>query len=133
MKTAAYKFNKNTRAINDLFRQFYKLDSSVDAMVNVTIFVTLAQKYLRSMRQQIKLMSGDHDTRTGYQTYGYRSYESIIGNLDYISDRYNCRFRLQWLLTLCEDFDTISAQLDQPVTNLKTASGYKYRARYIAW
>lgn len=42
------------------------------------------------------------DERSGYETYGYGTLEDIKGNLEYISDRYNCAFRLRWLIDLME-------------------------------
>ncbi len=42
----------------------------------------------------------DNDDRSGYDTYGYESLESIKGSLSYISDRWTCRFRIKWLLDL---------------------------------
>ena len=40
----------------------------------------------------------DEDPRTGAETYGYESEESISNNMSYISDRWRCAFRLKWLL-----------------------------------
>lgn len=37
----------------------------------------------------------ENDYRTGAETYGYENVES---QLSYISDRWNCAFRLRWLL-----------------------------------
>jgi hypothetical protein len=38
------------------------------------------------------------DYRTGHQTYGYDDLEKIRWNLFYISDRWNCAFRIRWLI-----------------------------------
>lgn len=43
------------------------------------------------------------DTRSGYETYGYTSRESILGNMYYISDRWQCEFRINWLLAGIKD------------------------------
>jgi len=48
------------------------------------------------------------DDRTGEQTYGYNSPEEIEGNLNYISDRFNCEFRLQWMLDVPENWRKLS-------------------------
>ncbi len=40
------------------------------------------------------------DERPGEETYGYKDEESIRGNLEYISDRWNCAFRIKWILDL---------------------------------
>jgi hypothetical protein len=44
----------------------------------------------------------EHDNRSGIETYGYESVESNIGNLQYISDRWNCQFRLRWIIDLID-------------------------------
>lgn len=38
------------------------------------------------------------DLRSGEETYGYKTKESIENNLMYISDRFNAPYRLRWLL-----------------------------------
>lgn len=38
------------------------------------------------------------DIRSGNEIYGYFNQVSIDNNLMYISDRWNCVFRLRWLL-----------------------------------
>jgi hypothetical protein len=52
-----------------------------------------------------------YDGRCGYKSlvdykgmnnYGYESEESILGNLQYISDRFTSQFRLQWVLDLLD-------------------------------
>jgi len=40
----------------------------------------------------------DPDRRSGEETYGYTSLESIESSLEYICDRWGCAFRLTWLL-----------------------------------
>jgi len=49
------------------------------------------------------------DERTGEQTYGYNSLEEIECNLNYISDRFNCEFRLQWMLDVPENWQRLKA------------------------
>ena len=40
------------------------------------------------------------DDRPGEETYGYKDEASIKSNLEYISDRWNCAFRIRWILDL---------------------------------
>ncbi len=40
----------------------------------------------------------EFDYRSGEDTYGYKDNDSIENRLMYISDRFNCAFRLRWLL-----------------------------------
>jgi hypothetical protein len=42
------------------------------------------------------------DNRKGVDTYGYESEDSILINLQYISDRFPAQFRLQWVLDLLD-------------------------------
>ena len=50
------------------------------------------------------------DNRTGDETYGYESLESIEGNLEYISDRFLAEFRLTWLLSVPEKVALLKAK-----------------------
>lgn len=46
----------------------------------------------------VSCLRSELDFRTGYETYGYRDAEFIKNNLNYISDRYQCAFRLKWII-----------------------------------
>jgi len=43
----------------------------------------------------------EEDYRQGEETYGYKE-EEILGNLQYISDRWGAAFRIAWLIGLIE-------------------------------
>ena len=63
------------------------------------------QKRLKKIEPAIKTMYKkamlDYpDDRSGEETYGYSGVENIKTNLIYVSDRWNCAFRLRWLLDL---------------------------------
>jgi hypothetical protein len=47
-----------------------------------------------------ELLERDQDYRSGEDTYGYSSTESIQSNLAYISDRWRVGFRVRWLIEL---------------------------------
>ena len=47
-------------------------------------------------------LKDEKDFRSGKETYRYETQESIESNLRYISDRWNCMFRIRWLLDLIE-------------------------------
>lgn len=54
---------------------------------------------LREMKRVWKKWSKqENDFRSGEESYGYASQESIDSNLFYISDRWRCAFRLKWLI-----------------------------------
>ena len=42
------------------------------------------------------------DDRSGKETYGYESIDSIKNNLNYIYGKWQCAFRVRWLLDLIE-------------------------------
>jgi hypothetical protein len=56
------------------------------------------QRQLRVKRRYPVLYQPD--LRTGWELYGYESEEDIIYTLSYISDRWNCDTRINWLVDL---------------------------------
>lgn len=44
------------------------------------------------------MMLREPDSRPGTETYGYENEESVRSTLEYIEDRWNCTFRIRWLL-----------------------------------
>lgn len=82
-------------------------------------FVERARKYKGVIFRQMRHLdltdyyykSKWRDTRSGHETYGYKSREEIEGQLEYISDRFNAVFRLRWLLDLLEiDLSKVPAE-----------------------
>lgn len=53
---------------------------------------------MRMIREWYKMAKCENDYRRGSETYGYKDQESIDYNILYISDRWNCAFRLKWLI-----------------------------------
>jgi len=47
----------------------------------------------------------DEDSRTGEETYGYKSKSQILDQFEYLSDRVGARFRLRWVLDLLQRKD----------------------------
>lgn len=41
--------------------------------------------------------------KSGYESYGYLNDESILNNLDYISDRWRVDWRVRWIINLLDD------------------------------
>jgi hypothetical protein len=87
--------------LKKMFANFYEIkDVTVDRAVEIiTPFVGVIESQLDWLAHSDYF---GHDVRDGYATYGYDSDEIIIGNLQYISDRWNCQFRLRWVLDLLE-------------------------------
>ena len=63
------------------------------------------RKYIQKLRCYHQLREDDY--RNGYETYGYKSLESIENNLIYISDRFGCAFRLSWMVNVPEEVDRL--------------------------
>lgn len=65
----------------------------------------------RKAIQQLRgyYLSWENDKRTGHETYGYDSIESIENNLEYISDRFTVAFRLSWLLNVPDEVRKLRA------------------------
>jgi hypothetical protein len=59
-----------------------------------------SKRMLDEFRYEKEYKDFKADTRTGQETYGYEDEDSIKSNLWYISDRWNCAFRIKWLLDL---------------------------------
>lgn len=50
-------------------------------------------------------LASEKDFRTGYETYGYEDMESIMDNICYINSKWNCAFRIRWILDLLDVLD----------------------------
>ena len=77
---------------------------------------------LREMKRVWKKLAkeGD-DCRSGEETYGYKTFDSIDNNLMYISDRWRCAFRLRWLIDGIENGkiqEALTIQNKKPITIL---------------
>lgn len=55
---------------------------------------------LLELYRELQLEGRDGDRRDGLSSYGYASRSQIISCMNYISDRFNCSFRIRWLLDL---------------------------------
>lgn len=89
--------------ISDLF---YQLNSDE----NLDFFMEEMKQYLSYLKElRDNKMIEEDDYRSGWDTYGYESRSQIIGQLKYISDRWSCAFRINWLLGLLDPTDYISA------------------------
>lgn len=71
-----------------------------------------------------KEYNSEPDLRTGFETYGYKTLESIKGNLEYISDRRNCTFRIRWILDLIDHKDEIKRDLILHTEETKNENTY---------
>ncbi len=93
-------FNKIVDNINNILWNDFILNDELNTKSFKEIIKSLStiKEYLYIMNQQYKIK--ENDNRTGIETYGYSSHDSIINNLKYISDRWQCQFRTKWLLDL---------------------------------
>lgn len=72
------------------------------ALSIITPLLPIFKKELRYIKFLNKLNKEVCDDRSGEETYGYESEQSVLCDLAYISDRWICEFRLQWLIDLIE-------------------------------
>jgi len=48
------------------------------------------------------LLIFEDDWRSGEETYGYESEESVIEDMNHICDRWRCAFRVRWMIDLID-------------------------------
>lgn len=93
--TARYKL-----LTKHVFSNFYRLGVPLETAKDII------RPYAGVIAAQSKWLAVDdyygRDERSPLDTYGYKSEEDIAGNLFYISDRFNCQFRLNWVLGLLD-------------------------------
>jgi len=91
---------------------FYNFHGTVEEAVEILRphHWILNEIYKNSLEEETKLskeygFDSKPDTRSGEETYGYKSDEDILCNLFYISDRWGCAFRVRWILDLIDRYD----------------------------
>ena len=81
-----------------VFSNFYSQGVSLEAAKEII------RPYIGVIAAQSKWLAVDdyfgRDERSPLDTYGYKSEEDIAWYLFYTSDRFNCQFRLNWVLGL---------------------------------
>lgn len=88
------KPKKAKKIIGDLMDDYLKGRYSSNTML---ILLDNEMESLKKLRVAAKRR--EQDNRSGAETYGFESWED---DLEYISDRWNCQFRIQWLIDLIE-------------------------------
>ncbi len=84
-------------------------DSSLKEIISILKKIEPELKYFHNRSLRI---NGEIDNRDGFETYGYKSEHDIKNYLEHISDRWNCTFRLRWLLDLINlDTSPLSDQI----------------------
>ena len=102
--------NKHQRAlsaIGETMKTFYRNESSLgDALDRLETIQGELKEVIWDYRDR------DNDYRSGEDVYGYDNAESILLNLQYVSDRWGGAGRLSWLLGLVDpDFGPGSAAI----------------------
>jgi len=57
----------------------------------------------------VSFRNGNLDNRSGEETYGIKNNSTWNEDLEYISDRWGCAFRVRWMIDLAESFDPKSS------------------------
>jgi hypothetical protein len=88
--------------LNRMFSNFYSItDKTVDDAKNIIRpYVGVLHAQYKHLIKQEELEGWVPDLRSGAETYGYENDENTMYNLQYISDRWNCPFRVRWTLDL---------------------------------
>ena len=92
----------------------------LSALSIITPVYPLFKSELRYLKLLNKVNKATCDDRSGEETYGYESEESVLYDLGYISDRWICEFRLQWLIDLIDkhnDGTLVSNFIQETKTN----------------
>ena len=96
-----FELNYARLRIYKVFDEFYDGNSSNKRIKVLINELKKNKKYLNiCYKESLKF---DKDYRLGEETYGY-NLRSIRNNLIYISDRWNCSFRIRWILDLIEKY-----------------------------
>ncbi len=93
--TARYKL-LTKHVFSKFYSQGVSLESAKDIIRPYVGVIAAQSKWLAAT----DYFGGDY--RSPLDTYGYKSEEEISSNLFYISDRFNCQFRLDWVLGLLD-------------------------------
>lgn len=107
MKRSTYnrlkkKAEARSQILNEMFIVFYSIkDMTVDRAIEIIKPYTNVLSAQLNWLTCVDFFGGD--SRRGWQTYGFKSDEEILNNLQYISDRWNCQFRVQWVLDLLNE------------------------------
>lgn len=86
-------------------REFKKImDYCYEAPFNLHYAMGELARYEKFLKRLYwKRVKEEKDYRTGDLTYGYEfDCNSIMWHISYISDRWNCAFRIAWLIGLIE-------------------------------
>ena len=77
---------------------------STSYLYTVDQIIGLLNPFLAFLIRQYELIYSpvEKDYRSGFETYGYENEESILSNIDYISDRWGCAFRVRWIINLLD-------------------------------
>jgi hypothetical protein len=89
---------RNSILRKNVFSKFYSQDMTLEkakAIISPYVGVIAAQSRYHAY------CYGD-DSRSPLDTYDYQSEENILMDLFYISDRFNCQFRLDWTLGILD-------------------------------
>jgi len=92
--------NKETLTLlNDTMLQFYGAEDLNFSYIR-GLLLPFLQDLIDMYENDFLILEGD--CRSGEEVYGYESEESIIGNIDYISDRWKCAMRIRWMIDLID-------------------------------
>lgn len=84
--------------IRKIFDAYYFTPKKDRTFIELLEELQQNKKYLEYL---YKLQSAsEKDFRTGEESYGYSNQDYIEERMSYISDRWNCAFRIRWIMDL---------------------------------
>ena len=99
-------------------KYYYNGDLSLTCS-KITLYAGVIKKLIEwhqlesdRISKEYKMTKLPEDKRTGRETYGYASIESIETKLSYISDRFGAAFRLRWLLDVPKEVHKLKNKIE---------------------
>lgn len=86
------------KAISDRTELFKTIQSGIDSWLEGGDVSILSSVRDDMMDYWWELADDLRDYRSGIDTYGYESHETIKSNMEYISDRWGTATRLKWII-----------------------------------
>ena len=95
-----YEALKAYVTIHKLFENHYFIIKRERSFSDLLSELDKNKKYLEYL-YKLSLVN-EKDYRSGEESYGYDNIDYVKERMSYISDRWNCAFRIRWILDLLE-------------------------------
>ena len=96
----SYNALKAFVTIHKIFENHYFIIKQERSFSDLLSALDKNKKYLEYLYKLA--LANEKDYRSGEESYGYDGQEYIEERMSYVSDRWNCAFRIRWILNLLE-------------------------------